>query len=108
MLKLKTAIQNNKFNVIRLPELCCFDYGVLYCANCGQKTITHRYSIKHFRTHVFIHGVWHIDKDILFTLKGLFMRLGKNVREFIQGKSVPYLVLSFLTGEVFAIINVRH
>jgi len=66
-----------------------------YCANCGQKSTTHRYSIKHFLAHDFIHGVWHVDKGILFTLKGLFTRPGHSVREFVQGKRVPYF--SFVT-----------
>jgi len=66
-----------------------------YCANCGQKSTTHRYSIKHFLEHDFIHGVWHVDKGILFTLKCLFTRPGHSVREFIQGKRVPYF--SFVT-----------
>lgn len=59
-----------------------------YCANCGQKSTAHRYSIKHFLAHDFIYGVWYIDKGI-FTLKGLFARPGHSVREFIQG----YLIL---------------
>ncbi|MFF5380101.1 DUF3667 domain-containing protein [Pedobacter suwonensis] len=66
-----------------------------YCANCGQKSTTHRYSIKHFIEHDFIHGVWHVDKGILFTLKSLFTRPGHSVREYIQGKRVPYF--SFIT-----------
>lgn len=59
------------------------------------KSTTHRYSIKHFLAHDFIHGVWHVDKGILFTLKGLFTRPGHSVREFVQGKRVPYF--SFVT-----------
>lgn len=66
-----------------------------YCSNCGQKSSTHRYSIKHFIAHDFIHGVWHVDKGILFTLKALFTRPGHSVREFIQGRRVPYF--SFVT-----------
>ena len=66
-----------------------------YCQNCGQKSSTHRYSIKHFIEHDFIHGVWHVDKGILFTIKELFTRPGHSVREFIQGKRVNYF--SFVT-----------
>lgn len=66
-----------------------------YCQNCGQKSSTHRYSVKHFVEHDFIHGVWHVDKGILFTLKELFTRPGHSVREFIQGKRVNYF--SFVT-----------
>ncbi|WP_231464261.1 MULTISPECIES: DUF3667 domain-containing protein [unclassified Pedobacter] len=57
-----------------------------YCANCGQKISTHRYSLKHFVEHDFVHGVWHVDKGVLYTIKELFTRPGNSVREFIQGK----------------------
>ncbi|WP_131537667.1 DUF3667 domain-containing protein [Pedobacter nototheniae] len=66
-----------------------------YCQNCGQKASTHRYSIKHFVEHDFIHGVWHVDKGIAFTLKELFTRPGHSIREFIQGKRANYF--SFVT-----------
>lgn len=77
-----------------------------YCSNCGQKSSTHRYSIKHFIAHDFVHGIWHVDKGILFTLKALFTRPGHSVREFIQGKRVPYfsfvtLILLILTASTF-------
>lgn len=57
-----------------------------YCPNCGQKTDTHRYSFKHLIEHDFIHGIWHVDKGILYTLKELFTRPGHRIREYIQGK----------------------
>lgn len=66
-----------------------------YCPHCGQKKSTHRYSIKHFIAHDFVHGVWHVDKGILFTLKELFTRPGHSIREYIQGKRVNYF--SFVT-----------
>jgi len=66
-----------------------------FCANCGQKASTHRYSIQHFLAHDLVHGVWHVDKGILFTLIALFTRPGHSVREFIQGKRVNYF--SFIT-----------
>ena len=61
-----------------------------YCDHCGQKASTHRYSVKHFIEHDFIHGVWHVDKGILFTLKALFTRPGHFVRDYIEGKRVNY------------------
>ena len=61
-----------------------------YCDYCGQKASTHRYSVKHFIEHDFIHGVWHVDKGILFTLKALFTRPGHFVRNYIEGKRVNY------------------
>ncbi|MBB6270672.1 hypothetical protein HDF26_001099 [Pedobacter cryoconitis] len=74
---------------------CTYQVIDNYCQNCGQKSSTHRYSVKHFVEHDFIHGVWHVDKGILFTIKELFTRPGNSVREFIQGKRVNYF--SFVT-----------
>lgn len=61
-----------------------------YCGKCGQSAGIHRYSIKHFIEHDFIHGVWHVDKGILFTLKELLTNPGHSVRAFIQGKRAHY------------------
>lgn len=66
-----------------------------YCPHCGQKSSTHRYSIPHFLEHDLVHGVWHVDKGVLFTIVALFTRPGHGVREFIQGKRVNYF--SFVT-----------
>ena len=57
-----------------------------YCQHCGQKSSIHRYSFKHFIEHDFIHGVWHVDKGVLYTIKQLFSRPGHAVREFIEGE----------------------
>ncbi len=61
-----------------------------FCANCGQRTDTHRYSFKHFIKHNLVHGIWHIDSGILFTIKELFTRPGHSIREFINGKRVRH------------------
>ncbi|WP_053058366.1 DUF3667 domain-containing protein [Pedobacter sp. BMA] len=74
---------------------CASPVSQNYCSHCGQKSSTHRYSIKHFLLHDFVHSVWHVDKGIFFTLKELFTRPGNSVREFIEGKRVPYF--SFIT-----------
>jgi len=66
-----------------------------YCPNCGQKSTTHRYSIQHFIEHDFIHGVFHVDKGIFFTLRELFTRPGHSIREYIQGKRATHF--SFIT-----------
>ena len=61
-----------------------------FCANCGQKTSVHRYSIQHFIEHDLIHGIWHVDNGIFFTIKELFTRPGHSIREFIKGKRIGY------------------
>jgi hypothetical protein len=51
--------------------------------------------LKHFIEHDFIHGVWHIDKGILYTVKALFTRPGHSVREYVLGKRAGYF--NFIT-----------
>lgn len=67
---------------------CNFEINANFCPNCGQKTSVHQYSLKHFVAHDLVHGIWHVDKGILFTIKELFTAPGHAVREFINGKRV--------------------
>ncbi|TDE47045.1 DUF3667 domain-containing protein [Flavobacterium rhamnosiphilum] len=76
-----------------------------FCAQCGQKASVHRYSIKHFIEHDLIHGIWHIDNGIFFTIKELFTRPGHSIREYINGKRVGYF--NFVTLLVIT-IGISH
>ena len=73
-----------------------------FCSNCGQKTSTHRYSVKDFFAHDFVLGIFHFDSGFFYTIKELFTRPGHSVREFIKGKRVKHfnyftLVILLLT-----------
>ncbi|TCD00762.1 DUF3667 domain-containing protein [Pedobacter frigidisoli] len=97
---------------IKSPDNHHFSHGCLNCAtpvvqnfcpNCGQKVAIHRYSIVHFVEHDLVHGIWHVDKGILFTIKKLFTKPGHSVREYIQGKRANYfnfvtLILTILAA----------
>lgn len=61
-----------------------------YCQNCGQKSNTHAITLKHFFAHDIIHGVFHLEKGILFTLKETFTRPGQAALDYIHGKRVNY------------------
>lgn len=76
-----------------------------FCGNCGQKITVHRYSLKHFIQHDLIHGIWHIDAGILFTIRELFTRPGHSVREFINGKRVVFF--NFVTL-LLIIVGISH
>ncbi|MDY3548380.1 DUF3667 domain-containing protein [Riemerella anatipestifer] len=76
-----------------------------FCSNCGQKASVHKYSLKHFIQHDLIHGIWHVDSGIIFTIKELFTRPGHSIREFIFGKRVGYF--SFVTL-LLIIFGVSH
>lgn len=84
-----------------------------FCSNCGQKTSTHRFSIKHFFVHDLVHGILHLDKGLPYTIKELFTRPGDSIREFVQGKRTKHfnyfatalfiLVLDYLISKSFSI-----
>lgn len=76
-----------------------------FCTNCGQKADTHRLSLKHFFLHDMVHGLWHLDKGILFSLKEIILRPGKTARNYIAGKRVGHFnivtLLLLLLGVIF-------
>lgn len=74
-----------------------------YCPRCGQKTDTHRITLKHFIFHDLLHGVWHIDKGILFTVKQAIVRPGNAALDYINGKRQPYYNVFYLSLLLIAI-----
>lgn len=75
---------------------CNYETIGKFCHTCGQKTATHRITAKHFVTHDLLHGVWHIEKGILYTLKQALLRPGKAALEYISGKRIKYYNVFYL------------
>ncbi|WP_162126091.1 DUF3667 domain-containing protein [Flavobacterium phycosphaerae] len=67
-----------------------------FCSFCGQKTDTHKITFKHFFFHDIIHGVWHFEKGIWFTLKAALFRPGKAALDYISGKRIRYYNVFYL------------
>ncbi|MBS1571605.1 MAG: DUF3667 domain-containing protein, partial [Bacteroidetes bacterium] len=67
-----------------------------YCSVCSQKTDTHRLTPKHFFYHDILHGIWHLDKGILFTLKEAVIRPGQASLDYINGKRIRYYNVFYL------------
>lgn len=61
-----------------------------FCHQCGQKASTHRITFRHFLQHDLPHGLFHLDKGILYTLKCLILRPGQTVRKFLAGQRVSH------------------
>lgn len=74
-----------------------------YCHECGQKTSTHRITFSHFITHDLVHGVWHLDKGLLFTLKESVLRPGYMAVNYIRGSRVKYYNVFYLALLVIGI-----
>jgi hypothetical protein len=69
-----------------------------FCPNCGQKADSHRITIKHFLMHDILHGVWHFENKILFTIKQSVVRPGYAAIEYIQGKRIRYYNVFYITA----------
>ncbi|TGD57264.1 DUF3667 domain-containing protein [Flavobacterium humi] len=67
-----------------------------FCSHCGQKTDTHRITLKHFLFHDILHGIWHFEKGILFTVKEALVRPGKAALDYIAGKRIRYYNVFYL------------
>ena len=50
--------------------------------------------MKHFVMHDLLHGVWHLEKGILFTLKETIIRPGQAALDYIKGKRVVITMFS--------------
>jgi len=69
----------------------------VFCAHCGQKAATHKITLKHFIFHDILHGVWHFEKGILFTLKEALFRPGQAALDYISGKRIRYYNVFYLS-----------
>lgn len=56
----------------------------LFCAQCGQSAHMHRFTAAHL-PHELLHGVWHVDSGLPFTLKEMLVRPGHTVHRYLAG-----------------------
>lgn len=67
-----------------------------YCHGCGQKADTHRITLSHLIKHDLVHGIWHFDKGLLYTLRESFLRPGYMAMDYIKGKRIKYYNVFYL------------
>lgn len=58
-----------------------------FCPICGQSTRTKRIGVREI-VQEFLHGIVHVDKGILYTIKALTLYPGKTIRGYYDGKRV--------------------
>ncbi|GHN02090.1 hypothetical protein WSM22_35790 [Cytophagales bacterium WSM2-2] len=68
---------------------CSNNFEGKFCNECGQPASTHDLNF-HFLVHDIQHGLFHLDKGFLFTIKELFTRPGHMIREYLRGKRVSH------------------
>ena len=61
-----------------------------FCHHCGQKSSTHRITFAKFVQHDLLHGIFHLDKGVLYTLKTLIYTPGYAARDFLKGRRVMH------------------
>lgn len=61
-----------------------------YCNYCGQKSGEVRFTTSNLLKE-FIHGFFHVQGGLWFTIKELFVNPGEMLRGFISGKRVKYI-----------------
>jgi hypothetical protein len=86
---------------------CSATFEGKLCPNCSQKAETHRFTLGHF-AHEVVHAVTHTDKGIFLLIKGMMVRPGVVVREFVEGKRKKYFnpftfLLIMMAVQVFAV-----
>ena len=60
-----------------------------YCNYCGQSADTHDINYSYL-WHEIQHGLFHVDKGMIYTTKELFTRPGHTIKEYISGKRVKH------------------
>ncbi len=77
-----------------------------YCPHCGRSATLKRID-GHYIQHEIEH-VLHFDKGILFTVRELLLRPGKNVKEFINGdrnRLVKPIIFIIITSLLYSLSN---
>lgn len=78
-----------------------------FCPACGQPTPAHRIDW-HFLGHELEHSVLHMDRGILYSLKGLMLRPGHLMRDYIEGRrggQVKPLMLLMIMAAVVVLVS---
>lgn len=91
-----------------MHNLNCLNCNALlhgkFCCQCGQKSETHRITPQHFIEHDLLHGVLHVDKGILFTLKETFIRPGYAALDYIGGRRKKYYNIFYMMFIIVGLI----
>lgn len=82
-----------------------------FCNECGQTANTHEINFKSV-LHEIQHGIFHVDRGILFTTKELLLRPGITIRAYLAGKRIkhfkPFAYILILSTIYSLLIRLKH
>jgi magnesium-transporting ATPase (P-type) len=61
----------------------------IYCSQCGQKTITERYTFRRIFNNL-LSTIFNFEKGFIFTIKQLFKEPGELIRNYLNGQTIRY------------------
>jgi hypothetical protein len=99
-------LKNPSMENPKLCKNCSSELSGPFCAQCGQKYINQRMTVRNFISY-FLHSITNIDRGLWYTLGQLFRSPGKVILEYINGRTRPYyhpLRLAFLMGTISVVV----
>ncbi len=83
-----------------MRENACLNCGAglisKFCHECGQSSHTGRITLKHFFVHDLLHGLWHVDKGLLYTFLQVFFKPGIVAANYLAGRRKRYYNFFYL------------
>lgn len=76
-----------------IPELTCANcnhsFQGQFCNNCGQKRLEQRWTVKRLIQSMFAVLI-SVERGYFYTIKEMAIRPGEVVRDYLNGKTIPY------------------
>jgi Protein of unknown function (DUF3667) len=85
---------------------CAAPLSADYCARCGQKASTQRFTLPHL-LHDIPHAVFHVSRGIVPTVRGLLRQPGRTINAYLDGQRTRHfnpLTLLALAAAAYALL----
>lgn len=69
---------------------CGAHFSGKFCEACGQRTDTRRITMQALLTNDLLRSIFHLETQLLYTLKQLLIRPGHAIREYLQGHRAKF------------------
>jgi hypothetical protein len=85
---------------------CRIEVTQNFCSNCGQPV-----QLKRIDRHYIVHEIehfFHFERGILYTVKGLLINPGQNIRHFItdnRSRLVKPIIFIIITSLIYTLVN---